>query len=103
MDKKLDLKHMAENARQAESFLKMFANQNRLLILCALVEKERSVSELNETIPLSQSALSQHLASLRTADLVTTRKVAQTVYYSVADDRVRQILEKLYVFFCQPK
>ena len=93
---------MTENARQAESFLKMFANQNRLLILCTLLDKELSVSQLNKTIPLAQSALSQHLATLRSAEMVTTRRDAQTIYYSISDDRVKMILEKLYEIFCKP-
>ena len=96
----MDLHQLSVNASEAESFLKMLANKNRLMILCSLIDKECSVSELNLQIPLTQSALSQHLSSLRKNNLVTTRREAQTIYYSVCDDRVKEIIRTLYEFFC---
>lgn len=96
----MDLHQLAANAGKAESFMKMLANKNRLMILCSLIDKECSVSELSQVVPLSQSALSQHLASLRKHELVSTRRDAQTIYYSVVDDRVKAIIQKLYEFFC---
>jgi DNA-binding transcriptional ArsR family regulator len=96
----LDLDQIKANASEAESFLKMIANKNRLMILCSLVDQECSVTQLNQSVPLTQSALSQHLASLRKAGLVSTRREAQTIYYSVTDHRVKQIIEKMYEFFC---
>jgi|TARA_R110000868_G_scaffold141309_2_gene357824 DNA-binding transcriptional ArsR family regulator len=96
----LDLDQIKANASEAESFLKMLANKNRLMILCSLVDKECSVTELNQSIPLTQSALSQHLAALRKEGMVSTRRQAQTIYYSVTDVRVKQIIEKMYEFFC---
>jgi DNA-binding transcriptional ArsR family regulator len=96
----LDLDQIKANASEAESFLKMIANKNRLMILCSLVDQECSVTQLNQSVPLTQSALSQHLASLRKAGLVSTRREAQTIYYSVTDRRVKQIIEKMYEFFC---
>ena len=96
----MDMSQMTENADKAEAFLKLMANKNRLMILCSLLNTELSVNQLNQSVPLTQSALSQHLAALRQAELVTTRREAQTIYYSVSDERVTQILEKLYVFFC---
>ena len=91
---------MAVNAGQAEAFMKILANKNRLMILCSLLNQERSVSELNQNVPLGQSALSQHLAILRQHNLVDTRRDAQSIYYSVSDPRVKQIIQKLYDFFC---
>jgi ArsR family transcriptional regulator, virulence genes transcriptional regulator len=96
----VDLVQLANNAGQAESFMKILANKNRLMILCTLMNQERSVSELNQSVPLGQSALSQHLAVLREHNLVDTRRDAQSIYYSVSDPRVKQIIEKLYEFFC---
>ncbi|MEP7703184.1 metalloregulator ArsR/SmtB family transcription factor [Paraglaciecola sp. 25GB23A] len=96
----MDLVQLANNAGQAESFMKILANKNRLMILCTLMNQERSVSELNQSVPLGQSALSQHLAVLREHNLVDTRRDAQSIYYSVSDPRVKQIIEKLYEFFC---
>tara|TARA_R110000751_G_scaffold91266_3_gene178955 strand:+ start:151134 stop:151433 length:300 start_codon:yes stop_codon:yes gene_type:complete len=99
----LDLDQIKANASEAESFLKMIANKNRLMILCSLIDKECSVTELNQAVPLTQSALSQHLAALRKAEMVATRRDAQTIYYSVTDVKVKQIIEKMYEFFCNAK
>lgn len=96
----MDLEQLAVNAEQAEAFMKILANKNRLMILCSLLNNECSVSELNQNVPLGQSALSQHLAVLRQHNLVNTRRDAQSIYYSVSDPRVKQIIQKLYEFFC---
>jgi DNA-binding transcriptional ArsR family regulator len=72
--------------------MKAMGNERRLRILCHLSEREHSVSELCRLVGLSQSALSQHLARLRHDNLVTTRRSAQTVYYSVASPEVRPLL-----------
>lgn len=96
----MELEQLASNAEQAEAFMKILANKNRLMILCTLMDQERSVSELNQSVPLGQSALSQHLAVLREHKLVDTRRDAQSIFYSVSDPRVKQIIEKLYEFFC---
>ena len=91
---------MVENAAEAESFLKCVANRNRLMILCALLDGNKSVGELNQGVPLSQSALSQHLSVLRDAKLVATERDSQTIYYSLADERARVLLTTLYNLFC---
>lgn len=80
-------------------FLKALANANRLLVLCALVEGEKSVGELNAAVPLSQSALSQHLAILRKDELVATRRESQTIYYSIASPEVFEMIEHLLRWF----
>lgn len=92
---------MESNAGEAESFLKLLANRNRLMLLCALMESELSVGELNQRVPLSQSALSQHLASLRTAGAVDTRRESQTIYYRLKDERIAALLKALYPLFCE--
>ena len=99
----LDMDKMLENAAEAEQFLKLMANKNRLMILCTLNQGELSVSELNQAVPLAQSALSQHLASLRNSGLVETRREAQTIYYRIVDPRVSTMLSALYDMFCQPE
>jgi len=93
---------MQINASQAANLLKVLANKNRLMIVCTLLEGELSVGELNAKVPLSQSALSQHLANLREAGLVSTRKEAQTVYYQVYGDAARQVIEVLQTIYCPP-
>jgi DNA-binding transcriptional ArsR family regulator len=99
----MDLHQLSANAAEAESFMKLLANKNRLMILCSLINKECSVSELNQRIPLGQSALSQHLAALRKNNMVSTRRNAQNIYYSLSDQRVRDIIKTLYECFCAPK
>ena len=98
---KISFNEMAGRAVEAEQFLKQLANGNRLMVLCALSEGELSVGELNEQIPLSQSALSQHLAKLRSAGFVSTRRESQTIYYQLADKRVKAIVKDLYRLFCE--
>lgn len=95
-----DLEQLAQHAANASALLKQLANENRLMICCCLAEHELSVNALNELVPLSQSALSQHLAKLRDAKLLTTRKEAQIVYYRIADENVLKIITTLKHIFC---
>lgn len=101
--KSMDLHAMADSAAQAEALLKMLANRNRLMILCSLQSTELSVGELNERVPLAQSALSQHLAAMRKTGIVASRRAGATVYYRIADDKVLVILQQLYQLFCADK
>lgn len=102
MSSKFNQTEMKANAQEASDFLKRVANPNRLMLLCALMDRELSVKQLNEEVPLSQSALSQHLSVLREANLVSTRREAQTIFYTLADRRVVEILKPLYQMFCHP-
>lgn len=94
------LQLMRENSQQAARLMKALANDSRLMILCYLDGKELSVSELNEHLDLSQSALSQHLAVLRRDGLVKTRRDSQTIYYSLEGDRASRIIGTLHDMFC---
>ena len=88
-------------ASEAAGFLKLLANEQRLHILCQLIENgEMSVNRLAERVGLSQSALSQHLARLRDDGLVAARREAQTIHYCVADPRAIQLLKALKRTFC---
>jgi len=91
---------MQEHATEAAQLLKALANEQRLHILCHLLDGPLSVGELNQRLELSQSALSQHLALLRELDLVTTRREAQTIYYSLPDGPVVRILGVLQDIYC---
>lgn len=93
-------KQLAANAGRAAAFLKSMSNENRLMILCGLLDQELSVGQINEQVPLSQSALSQHLAALRKNGLVATRREAQTVHYRLQDEAVRDIIKVLKDNFC---
>ncbi len=91
---------MEVRARRASTLLKAMGNPHRLMILCRLAEGEKCVGELERMIGLSQSALSQHLARLRRDHVVTTRRVAQTIYYSLAGPEARSIIVTLYNLYC---
>jgi DNA-binding transcriptional ArsR family regulator len=80
---------------QATALLKAMANDNRLRILCLLEEQELSVTELNQRLSLSQSALSQHLAILRRERLVRTRRASQTIYYSLSGNNAHTVIDAL--------
>jgi DNA-binding transcriptional ArsR family regulator len=88
------------NAKIAATMLKAIANESRLLILCNLEGKELSVTELNDHLDLSQSALSQHLAVLRKDGLVKTRRESQTIYYSLSDARASKVIKTLHELYC---
>ena len=96
----MDIADMQENAKRATALLKSMANESRLLILCQLSQKEMSVSEMAEYIPLSQSALSQHLSVLRREGLVKTRRSSQFVHYSLDSEEVKAVIGVLYEQFC---
>lgn len=95
------LSGLEAKASEAAAFLKLFANEQRLHILCQLVAHgEMSVNALAGTVDLSQSALSQHLARLREDGLVAARREAQTIHYRVDDERAVQLLRALKRTFC---
>jgi DNA-binding transcriptional ArsR family regulator len=83
----------------AAGFLAAVANPKRLLILDTLIKQEFSVGDLAKRVELSKSALSQHLAKLRMAGLVSTRREAQTFYYSCHVDAVAALLDLVLSFY----
>lgn len=94
---------LLKNAGHAADFLKKLANPNRLMIVCALVDSELSVREIEDKLGIRQPGLSQQLAELREAGLIIGRKESKNVYYRLADERVEAIISVLYRYFCQPK
>lgn len=96
----LDMKQMQKNAAAAELLLKQLANANRLMVLCHLVSGEKTVGELAEVVGLSQSALSQHLAKLRDAGLVSSDKRGLSVYYRICSMEAQALLSVLHLIYC---
>jgi DNA-binding transcriptional ArsR family regulator len=95
------LEGLQQKAGEAAQFLKLIANEHRLLILCHLAGRgEMTVNALADQVGLSQSALSQHLARLREDELVAFRREAQTLHYRISDRRAVEILETLKKVFC---
>jgi len=95
------LKRLERNAHRACDLLSAMANTSRLMILCQLAGGEKSVSDLQPAIGLSQSALSQHLAVLRRKHLVRTRRAGQSIFYSLASGEATAIMESLHEQFCR--
>lgn len=92
---------LAEKADEVAAMLKLLGNGNRLRILCQLVDgPDKSVNCLAQTLNLSQSALSQHLAKMREDGLITGKRDAQTIYYSLSDKNAEQLLSVLKSLYC---
>lgn len=96
-----EIKRLCVKARKAAEFLKALAHENRLLILCLLAEQERSVTELEQLLALSQPTVSQQLGRLRLDGIVETRRDGRVVYYSLADDATRFFIKAVYDKFCR--
>ncbi|HZP93511.1 MAG TPA: metalloregulator ArsR/SmtB family transcription factor [Burkholderiales bacterium] len=96
-----DMAKLQSNALRACNLLKAMANPARLMVLCQIADGEKSVGELELAVGLSQSGLSQHLAVLRSKDLVTTRRDGQTIYYSLASEEAAAVMATLYEMFCR--
>ena len=95
-----EVARLHDSAVRVTDLLKAMANPSRLMILCQLAEGERSVGEMESVIGISQSGLSQHLAVLRRKRIVSTRREAQSIYYSLASKEVEEIMAALYRVFC---
>jgi DNA-binding transcriptional ArsR family regulator len=98
-----DINTMMRSASQASAFLKALSHGVRLVILCLLVEGEKSVSEIEQALSLRQPSVSQQLARLRAEGFVETRRNGKNVYYSLARPEVRDIIMALHAAFCKPK
>jgi DNA-binding transcriptional ArsR family regulator len=92
---------MRKNAEKAALLLKQLANTRRLMILCLLMEGEKTVNDLVKAVGLSQSALSQHLAKMREAKLLASEKRGQMVYYSISSMQAQALLSTLCVMYCK--
>ena len=95
-----NLEQIAGNATDASNFLKAISHEGRLMILCHLVSGEKSVTELEELLSARQAAVSQQLSRLRLEGLVSPRREGKAIFYRLADDRPRRMLELVYELFC---
>ena len=100
---KIEATAMHVAAEQASELLKSLANRHRLLIVCQLIEGERSVGELAEFLGIRDSTVSQHLALLRKDGVVAARRDGQTIWYSISSAPARKVLETLYKVYCGPQ
>lgn len=96
----MELSEMKGRANDVADLLKTMAHQERLMVLCQLIEGEVGVTQLQENSSLSQSAFSQQLSVLRKNEIVTVRKESQQVFYSLADPRIKDLITSLHRIFC---
>ena len=96
-----EIDEMVENARRATNFMKALAHEGRLMLLCHLASGEKSVTELEDLLSARQAAVSQQLSRLRLEGLVVPRRDGKAIYYRLADDRPRKMLECVYDLFCR--
>jgi len=99
---KIQANDMLAAADEASGLLKALANRHRLIIICQLTEKERSVGELAALLKIRDSTVSQHLALLRKDGLVTARREGQTIWYSIGSPQARELVRTLYRVYCAP-
>ena len=99
---KIQANDMLAAADEASALLKALANRHRLIIVCQLTEKERSVGELAALLKIRDSTVSQHLALLRKDGLVTARRDGQTIWYSIGSPQARELVRTLYRVYCAP-
>jgi DNA-binding transcriptional ArsR family regulator len=97
-----ELDQLMQKAREASEFLKALSHESRLLVLCLLAEKERTVSDLEALLALRQPTVSQQLARLRLDGLVHARREGKAIFYSLATEDVRQVISVLHRIFCPP-
>lgn len=98
----LPVAELEANARKVASTLRTIANERRLMILCKLAESgEATVNSLVEAVGISQSALSQHLAKMRSEGIVSYRRESQTLWYRIADERIGELMATLYHLYCR--
>lgn len=95
-----ELELMIDKATTASNFMKAISHEGRLMILCHLVTGEKTVTELEELLSARQAAVSQQLSRLRLEGLVIPRRDGKAIYYRLADERPRRILEVVYDLFC---
>lgn len=98
-----EMQTLIENVRRASELLKALAHETRLLIMCTLMDGEKSVSELEEITSMSQASVSQQLARLRFDRLVTTRREGRQMYYRLSNNEVSGLIGKLHEMFCAPE
>lgn len=94
----IELRHKSEGVA---TLLKQMSHPQRLLILCSMVEGEKSVAEIEQACGASQSAVSQFLKGMRLEGLIEPRRDGKQVYYKIVDKRVLELIRSLYKIFCR--
>lgn len=98
----IDLEDLRNSAQEACALLKALSNPDRLMLLCEIAQGERTVTELQEGLGITQPTLSQQLAVLRAQALVDTRREGKNIFYQLASPQAMAVMQVLYQQFCQP-
>ena len=99
----IDPLRMASAAARASELMKTLGHKDRLMVLCHLSTGEKSVGQLAVLLDIPQSPLSQHLARMRKENLVTTRREAQTIYYSIASIEAARMVQLMHELYCSTR
>lgn len=99
-EEQIDPRKMASAAEKASDLMKTLGHKDRLMVLCHLTSGEKSVGELAGLLDIPQSPLSQHLARMRKESLVTTRREAQTIFYSIASGEAERFVSLMHELYC---
>ena len=94
------IKNIHDSAKRVSVFLKSLANENRLVILCALADGEKNVSQLEEILGIRQPTLSQQLARLRADNMVSTRRESKQIFYNLSSDEAELVMGLVFELFC---
>lgn len=100
-DSQPQLVQLMRNAGRAAEFLKALAHETRLMLLCLLAERERSVTELENLLSLRQPTVSQQLARLRLEGLVATRREGKVIYYRLNGSDIEGVISAIHSIFCK--
>lgn len=96
------MNNMESKANEVAGLLKGLASHHRIKVLCVLADGEKSVTELMTATGIAQTSMSQHLHKLRNENIVDYRREHRTLYYSITNDVVRQLLDVLHKNYCSP-
>jgi ArsR family transcriptional regulator len=98
----MNVKDMIPASGKAAEFLRSLSHPQRLLVLCALGNEEKSVAELREELDIAQVPMSQQLMRLRADGLVESRREGTTVFYRITRAEVLTMVQALHEAFCPP-
>ena len=98
----MNMNDLQTSAQQAADLMKALSSENRLLLLCQLAERDKTVGELADSLGLRQAAVSQQLALLRKDGLVKARRDGRTMHYRLTGREARAVITLLHDLYCQP-
>lgn len=92
---------MLKQAKEVGELLKVLSNENRLLIVCYLIQEPMTVTQLNEKLDhLTQSALSQHLSLLKAHRILESNKSGLNIIYNIRDERIIKLIDCIKINYC---